>query len=59
MRIPSGHGGWEARSYMILVLGWWYLLLVCVHHPPRLILDYLTGRGKFRNKNFCNHITTI
>jgi hypothetical protein len=30
MRIPSGHGGWEARSYMRLALSRWYLLLVCV-----------------------------
>ncbi len=22
VRIPSGHGGWEARSYMRLALGW-------------------------------------
>ncbi len=22
MRIPSGHGGWEAHSYMRLALGW-------------------------------------
>ena len=22
VRIPSGHGGWEAHSYMRLVLGW-------------------------------------
>jgi hypothetical protein len=29
VRIPSGHGGWEARSYMRLALGLWYLLLVC------------------------------
>jgi hypothetical protein len=22
VRIPSGHGGWKARSYMMLALGW-------------------------------------
>ena len=32
MRIPSGHGGWEARLYMRLALSWWYLLLVRVVH---------------------------
>jgi len=30
VRIPRGHGGWEARSYIRLALGWRYLELVCV-----------------------------
>ncbi len=30
VRIPSENGGWEARSYMRLALGRWYLVLVCV-----------------------------
>ncbi len=30
VRIPSGHGGWEACLYMSLALGQWYLALLCV-----------------------------
>jgi hypothetical protein len=30
VRIPRGHGGWEAHSYIMLALGWRYLELVCV-----------------------------
>jgi len=30
MRIPSGHGGWEARLYMRLALGRLYLEFVGV-----------------------------
>ncbi len=30
VRIPSGHGSWEAHSYIRLALGRWYLLLFCV-----------------------------
>ena len=30
-----------------------------MHHPPRLISDYLAGKKKSQNKNFDDHITTI
>jgi hypothetical protein len=32
VKIPHGDGGWEARSFMRLALGRWYLVLVCVVH---------------------------
>ena len=39
VRIPSGsgHGGLEARVYMRLALGRWYLLFWCVVCPVRFL----------------------
>jgi hypothetical protein len=40
-------------------LGVRHLMARTMHHPPRLILDYLAGLKKSQNKNFDDHITTI
>ncbi len=46
VRIPRGHGGWEARSYIRLALGRRYLEFgVSVCGTPRFLAGVVGGRG--------------